>query len=264
MTSYMIAEELMRLSELKDLFSKIVEDSPPGHASTRKLKSGKISIYHEYTSKDARRVRRSLKSPEDDELLERLKIKNFALKALPILKGNINFLSGGKGAQFTDFDPLEIERSLGAAYKGIYSKIRVSNRLKSGSEKFDAIAERQNPFPVDGERSLSESVIDILLDLYHIPHKYEPAFKAGPITYYPDFAILSPRTGEIVYWEHFGKMSDEEYARGTVRKLADYAHHGLCLGINLIASFSSNEKRINRAGLEAMVKAYLLPRNIKY
>ncbi len=207
-------------------------------------------------------MRRTLKSPKDDELLEKLKIKNFALKALPILKGNIKFLRGAEGAQFVDFDPKKIEQSLGAAYEGIYKGMRLAPRRKSGSERFDALADWQNPLRTDRERSLSEMLIEVLLDKYQLPYKYETAFVAGSTTYYPDFAILSRRSGEIVYWEHFGMMDNQDYVNRTAYKLASYANNGLCLGINLIASFGSKDKKITQEEIESIIKYFLLPQDI--
>ena len=36
---------------------------------------------------------------------------------------------------------------------------------------------------------------------------------------YPDFTLLSRKTGKEIYWEHEGMMDDQEYARKAVQKI---------------------------------------------
>ncbi len=72
-----------------------------------------------------------------------------------------------------------------------------------------------------GERVRSKSEKIIADYLYHngIEYKYEkPLFLKGYGTVYPDFTIWSPGLGREIYWEHFGKMDDVEYAEKALKK----------------------------------------------
>jgi hypothetical protein len=40
-----------------------------------------------------------------------------------------------------------------------------------------------------------------------------------------NFTIRHPHTGKIFYWEHFGKMDNESYAKNTIAKLSFYVNH---------------------------------------
>ncbi|WP_294214104.1 hypothetical protein [Pseudobutyrivibrio sp.] len=88
-------------------------------------------------------------------------------------------------------------------------------------------------------RSKSEVFIDMALTQHGIPFRYECELLLGKQVYYPDFTIKHPVTGEIIYWEHFGKMDDPEYAKAAFNKLRIYHESGLILGKNLIVTFET-------------------------
>lgn len=90
-------------------------------------------------------------------------------------------------------------------------------------------------------RSKSEVMIDTLLYINNIPFRYECELKVGKKVYYPDFTIKHPRTRKLYYWEHFGRMDDENYIRKTYLKLQNYAIHGIIPSVNLIMTFENKE-----------------------
>ncbi len=91
-------------------------------------------------------------------------------------------------------------------------------------------------------RSKSEAFIDMALNNHGITYRYESELVIGKQTYYPDFTLINPNTNEIVYWEHFGKMDDADYARAAFNKMKVYYEHGLVPGKNVIFTF---ETRLN-------------------
>lgn len=96
-------------------------------------------------------------------------------------------------------------------------------------------------------RSKSEVIIADTLTTLGIPYKYEPELQTsseGAI--YPDFLILDVNTRKEIYYEHFGKMNDPEYASRTLVKLDIYAQEGIILGDNLIATFEADDHPLNR------------------
>lgn len=105
-------------------------------------------------------------------------------------------------------------------------------------------------------RSKSEVIIDTLLYINKIPFRYECALKIGKKTYYPDFTIKHPKTGKIYYWEHFGKMTDEEYVRKTCSKLQVYALHGIIPTMNLIMTFETPEHPLSPDDVIELIEKY--------
>ena len=68
-------------------------------------------------------------------------------------------------------------------------------------------------------RSKSEVLIAQALFMHKIPFRYECALKLENITYYPDFTIRHPKSGEYFYWEHFGLMDTPGYSKNAFQKL---------------------------------------------
>ena len=112
-----------------------------------------------------------------------------------------------------------------------------------------------------GERVLSKSE-KILADkfaLMGIPYRYEfPLHLNGYGNIHPDFMLLNKRTREEFYWEHLGKMDDENYIESNIPRLEAYERNGIFPGRNLILSFESKEKPIDTRVVEKLIKLYLM------
>lgn len=97
----------------------------------------------------------------------------------------------------------------------------------------------------------------ILADMFYdagIPYKYEcPLWirKEQPI--YPDFTFLDPTTLEEIYWEHFGRMDDPDYANRTLEKIKLYETRGLHLGDRLLATFESDKVYLNYESVRQLI-----------
>ncbi|APJ03832.1 hypothetical protein [Silvanigrella aquatica] len=76
-----------------------------------------------------------------------------------------------------------------------------------------------------GLKVRSKSEVFIAEKLYEkkINFKYEQPLSAGEKTYYPDFTIYLGN--KEFYWEHFGMLSDENYALKTEIKIKWYKKH---------------------------------------
>lgn len=106
-------------------------------------------------------------------------------------------------------------------------------------------------------KSKSEKIIADYLYEYGIPYKYEPAiyFDWGE-SVFPDFAILNVRTEQTIYWEHFGKLSDDEYAGKNFRKLLKYEEAGYRVGENMIITMESEKDPLNVKIVEEKILKY--------
>ena len=105
-------------------------------------------------------------------------------------------------------------------------------------------------------RSKSEALIDTALYRKQIPFRYECALQLGKWTVYPDFTIRHPNTGELYYWEHFGKMEDKEYADQAFTKLQKYNTHGIVPTIQLIMTFETKDNPLSPEKVDNIIEQY--------
>lgn len=107
-------------------------------------------------------------------------------------------------------------------------------------------------------RSKSEALIDMILHTNRIPYRYDCELKCGNKSYYPDFTIRHPKTGEIFYWEHFGMIDREKYREDMLVKLRSYIMLGIIPSKNLIMTFETEEEPFTSEEAELIVEHYFL------
>lgn len=107
-------------------------------------------------------------------------------------------------------------------------------------------------------RSKSEALIDQALFSHQIPFRYECALKFDELTFYPDFTIRHPDTGQIFYREHFGMMDSSSYSQNAFQKLQIYSAHGYIPTINLIISFETRNHPLTTEKIETLIQQYFL------
>ncbi len=107
-------------------------------------------------------------------------------------------------------------------------------------------------------RSKSEALIANALYDLNIPYRYEAILETKAFPMYPDFTIMSPKTGKIIYWEHFGKIDDSEYRGKMFRKLAAYTGSGYVPGTDLIMTFEDKMHPLTIDEVQNMIQHYLL------
>ena len=112
-----------------------------------------------------------------------------------------------------------------------------------------------------GERVRSKSE-KILADFFYrrnILYKYEkPLYLKGYGTVYPDFTLMSKKTGKEIYWEHEGMMDKQEYATTAIRKIESYQKNDIYPGERLILTFETEQSVLNSKAIEGLVNQYLL------
>lgn len=106
-------------------------------------------------------------------------------------------------------------------------------------------------------RSKSEMLIDMMLYTNNIPFRYECELELSGIILYPDFTIRNPRTGKLLYWEHFGKMDDPDYARKTSRKLNTYITNNIIPNIDLVTTYETKDHPLSISTLEFIRTEFL-------
>lgn len=107
-------------------------------------------------------------------------------------------------------------------------------------------------------RSKSEVMIANLLFENQIPYRYESAVVLDTKTYYPDFTICHPKTGQIFYWEHFGKMDEAQYRSNVYRKLEQYARHDIIPTVNLLTTYETEKYPSDSMKFKRIIEEYFL------
>lgn len=107
-------------------------------------------------------------------------------------------------------------------------------------------------------RSKSEAMIDFFLYTNHIPFRYECALTLDNITFYPDFTIRHPQTGEFFYWEHFGMMDDPNYSKKVFSKLQLYTSHDIIPSIQLITTYETQKTPLSTELIKNTIEYYFL------
>ena len=109
-------------------------------------------------------------------------------------------------------------------------------------------------------RSKSEVIIANMLyqNHHHILYKYERPLELNvegrSKTVYPDFTILSKRTGKIIYWEHAGRMDDPYYVNDFVKKMNTYVTNGLLPGKDVILTYETQNNPLEISVVKRMIK----------
>ena len=107
----------------------------------------------------------------------------------------------------------------------------------------DVVPPREGSYVIPtkrGEYVRSKAEYNIANALYanKIPYKYEPSYMSKDGTYSrPDFQVMNPSTGEILYWEHFGMLDKPYYVKDMINKLSGYEESELYPGKGLIVTF---------------------------
>ena len=110
-----------------------------------------------------------------------------------------------------------------------------------------------------GERVRSKSELMIANALFHagMPYHYEYPLKLGSGEWvYPDFSILDLPNRKIYYWEHFGRMSDNEYMNRTLQKIRAYEENGIWPGDKLLMTFESAETPLGTREIKDILVEY--------
>lgn len=105
-------------------------------------------------------------------------------------------------------------------------------------------------------RSKSELMIDKHLYEAQLPFRYEAVLEIGNHTFYPDFTIRHPDTGETIYWEHFGMMDDPKYLAKFSNKIGLYASQGIILSKNLIATVETKDSPLSIFTVDKLIDSY--------
>ena len=261
---YLIAEE-ERLKKIKQVVDKRLINVPEGNLRITssgkhiqymhcKEKDGKYQKQGEYLKKENMSLVRRLAQKSYDQ-----KIKRLADKRLRQIQ-NIN-------KDYTDNDIELIYTNMNINRQALVTPVEKTWQQKVAEWKSIPYTgkafEEGTPeiYTKKGERVRSKSeklIADTLCDM-GIEYKYEcPINLIGYGQVYPDFTILSRKTGKEMYWEHDGRMDDPKYSDKAVRKINSYIHNGIIPGDRLMLTFETSNIVLNDRTIKKMIDNFLL------
>lgn len=200
-------------------------------------------------------------SKNDSRLIEQLIQKEYISKALKKGKTEIQVLK----RTLRSYPDMVVENVFDSLPK---YRMKYAKPIVLGDEQYAArwLAEPYKPKPfkkgapvfytLKGERVRSKSEVIIADRLYikGIPYKYECPLKVGNEVIHPDFTILRMSDREIIYHEHCGKMSDQDYISDIPDRTNKYARRGIYQGDKLFYSFESDECPLNMKVLNESIE----------
>jgi len=260
----MLLEEEDRLKKLEAELEKKLEKAPEG--SLNAYRHGKSWRWYNRSNKEGK-VTREYIQLNKSEYLMRLANKEANMRQLKDARQELEAIRqyksvyerGHQKGRFmlkTRFDRLKAESP------GIWFLLQGKEEQAWLAEEYIQKSgfEEQKRYPSNNglfTRSKSESIIASVLEEVQIPFRYEERIVVGNYTVHPDFTLRHPRSGKIVYWEHFGMMDDGSYKSETARKLNQYIAMGIVPGINMLASFEMKEVPMSFTKAKAYVEYFL-------
>ena len=104
-------------------------------------------------------------------------------------------------------------------------------------------------------RSKTEVIIADMLYSNDIAYRYEQEVSLGPgYICHPDFTIMRKSDAKIFYWEHFGRLTDLQYAEEFVTKLNMYARAGITTADDLLITWECYEVPFDRAAAARYIR----------
>lgn len=203
--------------------------------------------------------------------------KEYVIEALEIIDRDLKLIRE-MAERFEPIDENSVMEDFVKEYpnlaEGIYRDTWKTLAEKSGKEARRSVEAKPEEGPslfyedglkstaADGtrRRSLGEVVIGSRLNFYGIPYEFEKPFAHPDLRgrFSPDFTIVRPRDGKVIYWEHIGKVNDEDYLAYNKYKLNEYEKYGIVPWSNLIISYSQSDYGINEKLIDGLIQGWLL------
>ncbi|MCR5083273.1 MAG: hypothetical protein K6B15_07365 [Parasporobacterium sp.] len=260
-----LLEEEKRLKKIKQVVDKRLANVPEGNLRITssgkhvqymqcKEKNGKYHKQGEYIKKEDLSLVRALAQKTYDQKVKRLVDRR--LRQIQIINKDYNdneieMIFTNMNISRQEFvDP--VEKTWEQKLDDWKSQPYIGKEFKEGTPEI---------YTKKGERVRSKSeklIADTLFDM-GIEYKYEcPLYLKGYGTVYPDFTILSPKTGKEIYWEHDGRMDDIKYAQKAVKKINSYTLNGIIPGDRLILTFETSNVVLDDRVIKKMIDSFIV------
>ena len=258
-----------KLEKMIKTVEKFQNCAPEGCLKCQKV--GKNTyFYQQYMDEDIKQWKRKYIKKENVSLTRKLAQKHYYLAIRPALEKNLDELK----KFIKEYHPEKIEEiydELSSERKKLVIPLldsqdeRIRKWFEETYEKNTSYSENLRFETEQGDfvRSKSEVIIANILYQHRndILYKYERPLDVlidGKMkTIHPDFTILNVHTGRIVYWEHAGRMDDEQYANDFVRKANTYISNNLFPGRDVLFTYESLASPLEISVIKMLVQDIL-------
>lgn len=222
-----------------------------------------------YLRRDGQKSGRYLSKKADRDLLQRLAQKDYAQKIVCQAKKELKAIEAFE-KKYPQYTAEQVQDQYEKDALALIKPLVTTNDqyAKRWQEEYEIINDfhdfhKENCIYTTkrGEkvRSKSEVIIADALFYEKIPYYYERSVYIDGIGIcHPDFTVLNVNTRKEYIWEHFGMMSDMEYAQSSVRKIQEYQKAGYFLGKNFIATYEDAVHPLTPDLIKGVLEEYLL------
>ena len=251
------------LAERKALLERELSQLPSGELFCYKVED--TEYYSERVPAKGNRKKESRRGiTKDRERVYKLVRKQYAKRAVAVLEKDLKafdtllrwYKPADENSVMEDFLKKHPELTNGI----YYGQMNYKEWTEQFEAKNDFYTDSLKSTAADGtkRRSLGEIIIGSRLEFYGIPYRFEAEIDHPDISYVPDFTIIRPRDGKVIYWEHLGDVNDQDYLEGSKHKLDYYERYGIVPWDNLIISFSQSDYGINEKLIDGLIHGWLL------
>lgn len=252
------SNEIETLESKFQIIEKKLANAPEGSVQIKHFRK-RVALYRHYKNDAGENVIKyiSIKSPLAVGLVQKryyIKLKNAVsaeLKALRLFTEHYH--PAEKYSAYASL-PVEIQGYIEPLFKDIETRIS-----EWAQESYDGNSYKMPESAIHDDkhggeyRSKAEYIISGILGELELINKYELAYTYGNKTYYPDFTIIHPKTGELYYLEYFGMMDRPDYMYSALKKIAFY--QSTPDANRFVYIFESSETPINPAAIKNYLKS---------
>lgn len=248
-------------------YHKLLEEMPPGRLTTKKNKG---NIYYYCT--DEVTGKQTYIPYKNRQLIYDLKQKRLLQETVKIMEQNLKYQKKLL-LHYRDYDTNQVQTTLPKVYSDASLAPYEARYSYADRQAWAQGSYRKNPYHPENlihktsfglvVRSKSEALIAELLHAAGIPFRYDCELnirgRDGRFhRYYPDFTILTPQ-GNVIYWEHLGRLDDDDYAQGNFTRILDFYDNHIVAPDNLILTMDGPTGTIDVAAIKRIIDGQLLP-----
>lgn len=243
-----LSEREKMLNQLKKQAIKDINKAPEGQVHCKQV-NGILRFYYRRSSTDTNGT--YLSTADDEELVRKLVQKKYAEMMRDASEEEIKVINRLERLLSKHLSMPKVEDMVKRIKPQLQTMIThyietdeeyVRKWLNEPYEYYDYKEFNKVHSTLRGEkvRSKTEQIVANILFHLGIPYKYECPLQSGIWKLHPDFTILDVRRRKEIYWEHFGKADDVNYATNAIVKLAAYSSMCVDVGNNLVVTYETS------------------------
>lgn len=256
--------------EIKKKREKNPEIEKDGHYMALRVNHGR-RYYYDAQHCGRKEKLKYLGNGDNPQVVARQEL-HYLETALSNCNNNIKYLQAAID-NYKPIDPAGVVDSSAKAYQGNYNVGgTIFKQTKADKWVTKGLAEREHyeaerPYPeglvlrtASGElvRTRGEIIIADKLDSFGLSYVYEwPKWIDGKLRW-PDFAVLHPKTQEVITIEYMGRFDDREYREKNSIRLEEFYGAGYILGQNFLIFMDNEQGVIDSSKIHRVLKAFFL------